>query len=379
MNQSLLLIIIINLLLGTTTLIATLYCIMLYKKVRALKRINALYKNNRNNTLPAPLDHPIMKYSDYKKEFGSRSRDIALIIPSKQDDIIEIITEFTETMRENGSFIYHFTNYWGVADQKETQRIITEVMHNNYHGVLTVGATLTKLAKNISITHNKSTPIVFTQVSQAAWQREQYKTKVTHMTGVTLYDNWRYRLKMYLYIKPFMRSVLIPITNPSLHESVAAMTDILRSYGVNAHAIPTHSGDDIVQTLSLYVDEVDSLILPRDILPAEVVSKIAKKCSESKITFFSPFLKDVHLGAAITMNVVDEHFGMHAAHQMLTILEDNTVPSVVPLINIGENHPYEMHFNQIAMQAQGLDTDRITTFALQFGSKLHTSLEQYIE
>jgi len=379
MVQSILIMIMLNLFLSATIFVALLYSIILYKKVKALKQLNALYKNNRNSPLPAPLDHPIMKYSEYKKEFGSRSRDIAIIIPSKQDDIIEIITEFTETMRENGSFIYHFTNYWGVADQKETQRIITEVMQNNYHGVLTVGATLTKLAKNISITHNKSTPIVFTQVSQVAWEKEQYKTKVPHMTGVTLYDNWRYRLKMYLYIKPFMRSVFIPITNPSLHESVAAMTDILRSYGVHAHAIPTHSGDDIVQTLSLYVDEVDSLILPRDILPAEVISKIAKKCSESRITFFSPFLKDVHLGAAIAMNIVEEHFGMQAAHQMLTILEDNVVPSGVPLINIEEGHSYEMHFNQIAMQAQGLDTDRITTFALQFGIKLHTSLEQYIE
>jgi ABC-type uncharacterized transport system substrate-binding protein len=380
MSQSMLLIISINIALGIATLISALYCFVVCRKLNALKKINALYKNNRNTLPQETFDHPIMKYSEYKKEFGSRSRDIALILPSKQEDITEIITEFTEAMRENGTLLYHFTNYWGAADQKETQRIITEVMHNNYHGIFTVGTTITKLAKNLSLTHNKLTPIVFAQVNEAAWQREQDKTQpVYHMTGCTLSDNWRYRLKMYLYVKPFMRSVLIPITSPSVQESASAMVDILRSYGVNAHAIATHSGDDLIQTLSLYVDEIDSLILTRDILPAEIISKVAKKCSENKITFFSPFLKDVHLGAAVSMNTVDEHFGLLAAKQMITILENGTAPGSIELIKIGESNPYEIHFNQIAMQTQGLDIERITTFALQFGNKLYTSIDKDLE
>jgi hypothetical protein len=255
--------------------IAGYYC-SLAQKVNALKKASAFYNPNRSSNKSESFDHPIMKYSDYKKKFGSRSQDIAIIAPAKQDDVAAIITEFTETMRERGSFIYHFTNYWCSTDNQETQRIVTAAIQNNYHGILTVGAPLTKLAKNSSLTQNKNTPIVFTQVNQAMWLRSQDKHTADHITGIAVVDNWRYRMKMYLYLKPFMRSALIPITNPSLYESVETMVDILRNYGVNAYAVATHSGDDLVQTLSLYVDEVDSVILPRDILPPDVVSKVAK-------------------------------------------------------------------------------------------------------
>ncbi|MDQ5890627.1 MAG: hypothetical protein QG604_501 [Candidatus Dependentiae bacterium] len=378
MNQFMLLLILLNGCLILGLLGALGYLVALRYRAYKLHCQDAAKKKSVERGFSL-TDHPVMRYSDYKKEFGSRSRDIAIIGISKQPDVIETISEFTETMRENGSFIYHFTNYWGSVDQKETQRIVSDAIQDNYHGILTIGTSLTKLAKSISVTHNKTTPIVFARMHDTVWQREQEKKPVSHMTGITVLDCWDYRIKMYLCVKPFMRSALVPLTHPSLYESAQQIATILNSYGIIPHLVRIHGNEDFLSTLSDYADKVDSLIVARDVFSPEMCTAIAKKCSENNITFFSPYLKDIYYGAAVAMNTINERFGYHAAQKMLAIIEENKNPCDIPVLNIGQSHPYEIHFNQMAMQTQGLDTSRITSLALQYSTKVYTILEKEIE
>ena len=154
------------------------------------------------------------------------------------------------------------------------------------------------------------------------------------------------------------------------------MATILTSYGVTTHAIRVHGDNDLLSTLSQYCDKVDSIILTRAAISAEICTAIAQKCSEHAITFFSPSLKDSAHGAAVTMCSVNENFGNHAAQKMLSIIEDGIAPAQLPLYTIDQGHQYEIHFNQIAMQSQGLDSSRITTIALQHSSRVYTVFDK---
>ena len=337
----------------------------------SLKTPRRIAHNEDSLAIP---DHPVMRYSEYQQEFGSRSREIAIIaLHGLHPDTLETITEFTETIRENGSYIYHFTNYWGGSDPKEIQRVVTEAIQKDYHGIFTIGSTVTRQAKNTSIMHNKSTPIVFARLPETTWQREQAKKPCSNMTGVAAQDCWSFRIRTYLSIKPFMRSVLIPATHPAVYEATQEIAAILNGYGVTAYLVRVHGHEDLVNTLSHYADKIDSVILARDPLGQEYCNIVAKKCSDYGVTLFSPYLQDIHYGAAVGMSTVHERFGFNAAQKMLAIIEEKRSPHDIPVLVIGQTHQFEVHFNQLAMQAQGLDPSRITTLALQHGSKVYTT------
>ncbi|MDQ5940801.1 MAG: transporter substrate binding protein [Candidatus Dependentiae bacterium] len=359
-------------------LLMTGYYLYLRYEYHKIKQLQSAAQKKLETGLSA-VDHPVMRYSDYKKNFGSRSRNIAIIGLSKQPDTIETIAEFTETMRENGSYIYHFTNYWGSADQKETQRVVSNVILDNYHGLFTIGSSLTRLAKNISYTHNKQTPIVFARVHDSHWRKEQEKKPAAHMTGITVLDCWAYRIKMYLAVKPFMRSALVPLTHPSLYEAAQEVAAVLNNYGIMPHLVRVHGTEDLLNSISEHADKIDSIIPIRDAFAPDACTAIAKKCSEHGITFFSPFLNDINYGAAVALNTVNERFGYHAAQKMLAVLEENRAPKDIPVLTLDQTHPYEMHFNQMAMQTQGLDPSRITALALQYSTKVSATVGEDIE
>lgn len=375
-NQMTLFLLIANGVLVVIALAIGLYLLMLRRTLgatgNALKAARRIAQSESSLTTP---DYPIMRFQEYQQEFGSRSREIAIIaLHGLHPDTLETIAEFTETMRENGSYIYHFTNYWGGSDPKEIQRVVTEAVQKEYHGIFTIGSTVTRLAKNTSTMHNKNTPIVFARLPETTWQREQAKKPCSNITGVAAQDCWALRIRTYLAIKPFMRSVLIPATHPAVYEATQEIAAILNSYGVTAYLVRVHGHEDLVNTLSHYADKIDSVILSRDPLGQEYCSIIAKRCSDYGVTLFSPYLQDIHYGAAVGMSTVQERFGFNAAKKMLAIIEEKRSPSAIPVSVIGQTHQFEVHFNQLAMQAQGLDPSRITTLALQHGSKVYTTL-----
>jgi len=359
------------------TVAALLMCpIIIRRRLNKNLQQATLKRKAAEKELSFSMEHPVMRYADYKKEFGSRSRDIAIIANTKHPEILETIAEFTEKMRENGSFIYHFTNYWGNADQKETQRMITDVIQAKYDGIFTIGTGLTKLARNICLTNDKFPPIVFARVLDETWHKEQKKKIAPNMTGITGQEGSNHRIKMFLNVKPFMRSVLIPIPHSVFTDSAQNMATILNHYGVLAHPIRIHGTDELLNTLSQYRDKIDSIILTRAPMEPELCSLLAQKCSEHNITLFSSSLRDTTLGAAVAMSTVNEQFGHHAAQRMLSIIEDNVTPASLPPLSIGQLQQYEVHFNQMAMLTQGLEPSRITTLALQYSSKIYTIFDK---
>jgi len=365
---------------GLLTALVVVAIVQLYRLKQKKRAVEGSGKRVASRTDGRFLGGRFLKLRATKDIPASRARDIAIIAQSsKNSETIDTIAEFTETMRENGAYLYHFTNYWTNNDSKDPQRIVSDALQKNYHGIFVLGIGLTKMVKNIGLTHNRLTPTVFAHIHDETWQKEQEKRMVTHMTGVVASDGWAQRVRLYLTIKPFMRSALIPVTSPAYYEWAKRIGDLLESYGVSTHMVRIHGHNDFLSTLSDHAYRVDSLIRLFDAYSPETTQAVAKKCSEFNITFFSPFLKDISHGVAVAIGNSNERSGYFAAQKMLAIIEEHQAPATIPVLNISDQQPYEIHFNQMAMQIQGMDPSRITTLALQYASKVTATLDKDVD
>lgn len=364
-----------TLILCAITLCTALYAWIIYRRIQDLAR--------KRHTLKPPLSFKetskavVARYSEYQHRYKSRSREIAIVGPVRRRDTAEQVDQFTDTMREHGSLLYHFTYYWGIDSPQAAQKQMADLLQKKkYHAIITYGMLSTFAAKRLSKTYGAATPLVFFGVRDTTWHESQKKEPVSHMTGIVSASTWPLRIKMFLSIKPSMKSVIIPTFHAEKHtHDISMITEILASHHVTAHIIPITDPRDIAPMITNYADKIDSLIALRSTMSAAVCKQIAATCAHHNITFFSSRLPDVRHGAAMAVSTQDERMGFQAAKKVIAILEEHTKPIDIPLSTIGENYPHEAHFNQLAMRAQGLDPEMLTTFALQHAGRVHVSFQ----
>lgn len=354
---------------AVATLAAGIYLLLLKRQLATLKKSNPAEAMQYQ----PPEETELLRYSEYKRRYGSRNRDIAIIAPEKHQLINETIDEFINTIRREGSLRYHFTHYWGLtSDIRGTQSLMTAALKNNHSALFTIGGTLTRVARQMTSAQSAPTPVVFARVRKPLWNQEKMRGNTAHMTGVTAESGWPQRVALYLAIKPQMRSVLIPITHPILFEIAQEVTDLLNESGVRTQVIRTHSHPDIMHAITQYSDQIDSVIRLFDSLNPHEVIELTSRCATHGITYFSPELPSSALGAAISMSSINEHAGWYAAQKMIAILEEHKTPQAIPITCVGETNQYEVHFNQRAMSAQGLNPlEIIPIFAMRYGSRIH--------
>lgn len=321
---------------------------------------------------------PIMRYSEYKHRFGSRIREIAIIANAKQPAITAVANEFTETMREHGSLLYHFTYYWGRSDTAVTQQQASELVKGNYHAVYAVGRMAVRAVHHATITQNRSLPMVFSNVRDTWWYEEQKKRPAEHITGVTGSSGWKQRIKLFAAAKPTMKSVLLPVPNghSALRSDIDEITSLLNAYNVTVHAVTIHDGPELLNAIQQFAPQVDSVVCMQSSLISLFAPQIATACNQHSLTFFSPYKDDIFHGAAVAVSAADMNLGWHAAQKMIALLEEHKKPSEIPLTNIGPQHQYVAHFNQAAMALQGIDPTILVGLSMRYGSKVNITLEE---
>lgn len=323
---------------------------------------------------PFPDTSTVARYSEYKHRYGSRTREIAVIASSKQHITQSITNEFVETVRENGTLLYHFTSYWGQSNLKRMQEQIDTILRGKYHAAVPLGLTATRMLKYASLNQRQPLPIIFGCVRDTWWQDEQSRKKVTHMTGVTGSSGWQHRISFYHAVQPNMRAALIPVTSSQLKGDAEEVSKLLHDRGITPHAIKVHDTAEIINMITHYPEKIDALICLQDSLTPTIAAKISVACAQRRIAYFSPYKADTKSGAAVSVTCTDMRIGWHLGQKMIHLLEEYKSPSEIPLTNIGMlDYPYEAHFNQHAMKAQGLDPSIIASLALHYGSAVHIS------
>lgn len=334
------------------------------------------------NTAALPSDKtPIMRYSEYKHRYGSRIREIAIISNAKQPVILDTTKEFTDTMREHGSLLYHFTYYWGRGDTKHMQQQASELVKGNYHAIYAVGRSAVSCARHATLTQNCMIPIVFSNVRDSWWHQEKRKHALTQLTGITGSSSWRKRIQILIAAKPSIKSVLIPLPNGNntLRSDVNEVISAFESYNVTPHTVDIHDGPDLLSAIQINAQKVDTVFCLNNNMTTLFNRQIATLCNHYSLTFFSPYKDSVYHGAAIAVSAENMNIGWHAAHKMLALLEEHKKPEQIAVTNISANHDHTAYFNQNAMRLQGLDPSTLVGLSMRYGSKLEITLEENSE
>lgn len=346
-------------------------CTALYSWI-VYRRVQKLLNRTPVPPFGAPAPTPYLNVDTHQK----RTREIAIIAPVRRRSTAALVDQFTETMREHGSLLYHFTYHWGNGSIQTMHSYTTEIVQKKkYDAIITYGTASTFAAKQASLTYGSHTPIVFLDVRDTSWEASQAKNPTTHITGVVCASIWKTRIKMYLAAKPSLRSVLIPhIGNGKILPDIEQIKELLSIHHITTYVVQITDARDIPSLIPSYADKVDSIIIPRIPIKPEICKQIAAACAHNNITFFSSHLADIQYGAAMAVSTSDEKIGYKAAKKVLAILEEGKLPQEIPISHINETHPHEAHFNQVAMREQGLDPVLLTTFALQHASRVNVSL-----
>jgi len=267
--------------------------------------------------------HQIMPYTEYKKRYGSRSREIAII-------------------RRDFDLVY------------------------------TVGFYAAQIARHVTFMHHHLIPIVFSNVRDTWWRIEEEKKQAFHMTGVTGSSHWKKRIDVFIAAKPNIQRVLLFMSKkwgiePAFKTEISAINAIFTCHNIQTFNFTSLSPGDILHILPNYVNKIDSIINIRHALSSQIAKQISNFCNKRSITFFSTCFDDVKQGAALGVSGKDMKVGYLSAQKALSILEEHKQPYEIELSNISKEHTYAAQFNIECMKKQGLNPELIPDIALQLG------------
>jgi ABC-type uncharacterized transport system substrate-binding protein len=360
--------------LSLASIVAALYIGYLWYRQKTRNTSNAV---TPQWTAANDRDRPIMPYTEYKKKYGSRVREIAILAINKSTLTQDVIKEFTNTMRERGGKIYHFTHYYGNGSAKSVQKMMAEILQGHYHLTLTIGHAATQAAKHITTSRHAPMPIVFALVRDEWWKKEQEKLPVEHMSGILMAGQWQRTLLLFLEAKPDMKSVLVTgSTNYPIPFDREIINSFFESNRITLEYTHPSNTTDLMQTLRHYLGKIDSIIITQDTYSPQIVHAIGAFCTEHGITLFSVSPEDINQGVVVTVSPRKMHHGQRAATKALALLEEDKEPSDLGHNTASTQQPYFMSFNHKLVHKQNISLDRLQAIAEERGILLELHFEE---
>lgn len=311
-----------------------------------------------------------------------RPCEVGIIIATQLPEAQQVIEEFTNVMRNEGTRTYHFTYYKIPVNAENISKHLEPILNNGHDGLFVPSSAALFALKEISKNRTDRIPTVFCCPNATLWQEAQDKYFSDHMVGVTSPSWWKYRIPTFVNIKPRMRSVLIPFLETPNHSitnvmAVQEVIELCAERGIACHVIRAHTIPDLLNEIRKTAPQADSLIMTRFSIDRASRRTIAQICSEHEVTYFSSIAQDTYCGAAVAACSDQEHIGSKCAHKMLAILEKDKSPCQISCTPIDRTHAdYVVYFNRPAMKSQELDPEIITLFALQRADRVTITDEE---
>jgi len=316
-----------------------------------------------------------MPYSEYKKTRGNKVREVALISGVDVTSFKQDVDEYTTFIREHGSLKYHFTEYNAQGSPQQLKDFAEEISQRNYALVFTYGRSATTTMQALTSLRKQTTPIIFAAMGHPA--AEKLKSESNNVTGISVTDDPVKRLEIFLAIREsaqLTQKAIILLAPAVEKDEVARIHAFLIDKNVHYELLVCDSVRSVLSLLNSHKQEVDTLITLRDTFSSQIPEKVAQWCADTKVAYFSSVIHDVVGGACVAISRVKINMGERAARQTLAILDDHKSPEDIPVMNIGEDAPFEMHINISQLKEQDIPIDAIVTVALRYGVTWETEI-----
>jgi putative ABC transport system substrate-binding protein len=310
------------------------------------------------------------------KKYHDKLFKIAIFEPALHPAIEEISQSFKSTLEHRGTHPYAF-NVYNANGNKTLQRAqAEEIINQNYDLIFTIGASCTKIIKELTTKKQLETPVVFCAVDDPVGMEiiSSLQDSQNHLTGVIERPDYQRQLAILAILKPTTRTMLIvydPTHGTGLEKDRQQIIARAATYGITVQAVPIYNAGELQQKVESQLATVDVVLVLKDNTVVAAIDGLIRLCNRYGVTLYVSDLNSCEKGASLAYGVYEKEYGVESALKALLILEESQASHSIPTTALTS---YVVAINEPAALQQKLVIEPTMRFLLQstrFITKLH--------
>jgi len=265
---------------------------------------------------------------------------------------------FNEDERKNWCVVTHEVVEADATIMRNQMRILLEKEHDL---VVTVGCMRTQIAVQFMREHNIEIPHIFVGVSDPVRMGILPEMKPhKNITGVFSEQMpWDFMAKLLYRVRPNMKNVLIPYykyaENGCVEEKLLLVKNFFDSVGIVCELHAVDAVQPYPRSVFDIVPSFDTVWSPEGLFFDVYSRDCIELCNKHGVTFFSNNRAHIGKGAALVLGADFELIGEAVYKQACKVLDDEKMPSEVPLLVVQNTR--KMYVNMEAAWKQSACID----------------------
>jgi len=278
---------------------------------------------------------------------------IAIFQPATHPALDEIAQGFIDTMQKNAALDYRFDRYNGNGNKILMQALTQEIVQKDYDLIFTIAVSPSIMIKNLCHKQHKQTPIVFTAIDDPV----AIDLQGPMITGVVDQSNYPEQLDLLFAIVPSIKKLMLVYDQSQasgLEKDKNQIVSLLQKQGIALQCVEILHIGEIAQKVKGFMKSVDAVMVLKDNTVVSGIDSLITLCERYRIPLLASDLNSGKKGAALAYGIYEAESGIQAAYQAKLILEDEKLPSQIPVIAVTN---MKMNINCQHAQLQGLSID----------------------
>jgi len=284
------------------------------------------------------------------------SYNIAILIPAEHPSLQKIETGFKETFQKNSPLPVQFDSFNAHGDRVLLGTHARNIALKNYDLVFTIGAQASQLISEQIKKRKKQLPHVFAAVSNPVGLGliQSLEKPGTCTTGVYEDPYHQKIVDATLALKPSIKTVLLvynPTQGAGLEQQQEQLKKLFAEHGITLRPCPVFNAQEIPTKVGALIGSASAVLILKDNTVVPAVSALIKICNQYQIPLITSELESNEKGAALSIGVHEEAFGIEGALLTLKIMREQKNPALLACVTAGSP---ETRINEAALQNQGI-------------------------
>jgi len=254
---------------------------------------------------------------------GNKQYRIAILTHVHVPQIDSIIKRFNAMLQKANLLSYSTKFYCAKGDTSLLRNMVNDIVDSNYDLIWSIGTTSSRALKTLCKKRGSKSPILCSNVIDYMWNRWMSKNEYLkkYMSGSIGGFNWKNRLTILQFLHPTIKHVLIPYASHAndYYKVIDRLKAQLTSMDIQSTVVFIDNYDALSK-MRPYLDDIDTIILARDVKLLQMLPSIVKMANLQSIPIFTADTSSIHKGAAFGIGMDEGMSGAITAQQALRLL-----------------------------------------------------------
>ncbi|HVX00880.1 MAG TPA: ABC transporter substrate-binding protein [Candidatus Babeliaceae bacterium] len=287
---------------------------------------------------------------------------IAVVIPVIHPALMEITQGFISTLKAMLPDVI-VTIFNAQSNSILMSQHIEHIITEGYDLIFTVGSRCSLMAQEITLKKRVNIPIIFAGVSNP----EQMGLGAAYVTGVTQEYQYESQCRLLLKLVPSIKTLLLiydPMQGNGLSKDRERIEDFLKLHRVMLKTLEVSSMVLMRDNMMALIRDADAVLVLKDNTVISAIESIIALCNHVHIPLITSDLASGKKGAALSYGIEESSFGVEAAHLAKRILEEQELPSDLPIVKLNN---FCLRVNKKELISQGLKIEKDLMFFIESG------------